>query len=322
MNTKSMLWAVRVNGRGDLVLKYYICLELGGTNLRYGIVGQDLGLVEFSKISTQGLADAENKVEYLRTLLEQLILKVGRENVLAVTMALASLMDKERTVVYSSPMVKNFDSIPLAPRLTQLLGLTVFMEKDVNILLLYELSRLNRRSQGIAIGVFIGTGLGNAMCIDGHVYKGSSGAACELGHIPVPGLETLCGCGKRGCIELLACSSVLNMLAREKYNCHVSQIFTQHAGAPDIRSLIYHCALAIATEVTVLDPEVVILGGGVVEMEAFPLDYLVESVKENLRSPNPRESFRAILASGDEEAGVLGTAIHASHLLGLVVPQA
>jgi allose kinase len=295
-------------------LKYFICLELGGTNLRYGIVDKDLKVVEFNKIPTQGLSDAEDKIEYLRILLDSLIQKVGHENVSAITMALASLMDKNRTVIYSSPMVKNFNNIPIVEKLEQIYHLPVIIEKDVNILLLYEIHRLQYVNEGITVGVFIGTGLGNAICIDGKVYKGSSGTACELGHIPVPGLEIMCGCGKKGCIELLASGNVLYQLAKGKYGCHVSRIFTEHGDEPDVRSVVHNCAIAIATEVTILDPACLILGGGVTEMQDFPFDYLEKGIRENLRIPNPRDSLRIVLASGHEEAGVVGAALHAKQL--------
>ena len=296
-------------------MNYYVCLELGGTNLRYGIVGEDFSLVEFCKVPSQGLADVGDKIGYLRDLLRAPIDKVGKENVLAVSMALPSLMDKERTTVHSSPMVKGFDNIVLTPALSAELGLPVFIEKDVNILLLYELNRLPHPLAGIAIGVFIGTGLGNAMCIDGRVYKGNNGAACELGHIPVPGLEGMCDCGKKGCIELLACGRILSRVAEEKYRCHVAKIFVEHGDEKDVRSIVALCGLAIATEINILDPAQVILGGGVVEMAGFPYDYLIESIRENLRRPNPRDAFKVIPASGDEQAGVVGAAINAEQLL-------
>lgn len=297
-------------------MKQYVCLELGGTNLRCGLVAEDFTLRDFRKIPSAGLAEAPDKAEYLRRLLQEGVDAAGRENVLAVSMALSSLMDKERTTVFSSPMVKGFDNIPLAPILSSSLGLPVFMEKDVNILLLYELGRLPKPVDGISVGVFIGTGLGNAMCIDGRVYKGHTGAACELGHIPVPGLDAWCDCGKKGCIELLACGRILNRLASEKYRCHVSRIFAEHGEEEDVRSVVRYCAIAIATEVTLLDPARVILGGGVPAMPNFPLDYLVATVRENLRCPDPRDSFAFIPASADEQAGVVGAAINASQLLG------
>lgn len=295
--------------------KYYLCLELGGTNLRYGIVSQEMEVVMFRKISTAVLSEAENKIGFLSDLLERLMQQVGRENVLAITMALASLMDKERTIVYSSPMVKGFNNIPLVEELEQIFHIPVILEKDVNILLLYEISQLKMDTEGIITGVFIGTGLGNAMCINGRVYKGNSGAACELGHIPVSGLQQMCGCGKKGCIELLACGNILNRMAKETYGCDVREIFTLHRDKPNVMDVIYHCALAVASEITLLDPICVILGGGVVEMQDFPLQYFKECVRENLRTPNPRNLVDLRLASGDERAGVLGSAIHAQQML-------
>jgi allose kinase len=139
-------------------VKYYICLELGGTNLRYGLVGEDFSLLEFEKIPSTSLANADNKISHLQNLFTGLIEHAGRNNVLAVSMALASLMDKNRTTVYSSPMINGFDNIRLIPELEDALGVPLFMEKDVNILLLYELSLLTEPVRGIAIGVFIGTG--------------------------------------------------------------------------------------------------------------------------------------------------------------------
>jgi allose kinase len=295
-------------------VEYYICLELGGTNLRYGIVDSDYSLREFHKLSSTGLADAANKVDYLAGLMGALIDKVGKNKCLAVTMALSSLMDKERTTVYSSPMVKGFNNIPLAPLLSTRLGLPVYLEKDVNILLLYELGRLSVKPEGIDIGVFIGTGLGNAMCIDGRVYRGANGAACELGHIPVAGFSGKCDCGKDGCIELKASGHVLGRLAVEKYACPVTRIFADHGSEDDVLDIVNHCALAIATEITLLDPVHLILGGGVVNMEGFPFDYLLARIKDNLRIPNPRDTLDVIRASGEEQAGVVGAAINASQL--------
>ena len=290
--------------------KYLVCVEIGGTNLRYGIVDTQLRLRCFYKTPTQALSDAEDKISFLSGVIAPLLEEYGRENILCVSMALASLMDRERTTLYSSPMVRGFDNIAIVRVLGEKLNLPIIIEKDVNILLLYEINRSGRSREGIVSGVFLGTGLGNAMCIDGRVYKGSNGVACELGHIPVLGLEAECGCGKKGCIELLACGRVLQKLAGG-YGCHITGLFSRHGGEADVRQVVYAFAVAIATEITILDPAYVILGGGVVEMEGFPLDYLKESIAENLRIPNPRESLTIVPASGDEHAGVVGAAIHA-----------
>lgn len=295
--------------------KYYLSVEIGGTNLRYGLVDTSFSLVNFHKIPTIGFSNAEDKIKYLKDLLTPFIDDYGRDNIICITMALASLMDKERTMIYSSPMIRRFENIPLAKLLEESMGLPVILERDVNTLLLYEINKQNRDSSGIVSGVFVGTGLGSAMCINGQIYKGASGAACELGHIPVPGLTQKCNCGKKGCIELLTCGKVLEKLAAEHFKCNVKDIFKLHGKDERLLDTVRYLAIAIATKITILDPNYVILGGGVIEMEDFPLEFLINEIRENLRVPKPRETIEFVIASGDDEAGVIGAAINAKNQL-------
>ena len=167
-----------------------------------------------------------------------------------------------------------------------------------------------RDGKRIVAGVYIGTGLGNAVCIDGRAYRGATGSACELGHIPVAGLTEDCGCGKKGCIELKASGRNLQRIA-DGLHCPVGEVFIRHAEDEKVQEFITMAAIAIATEVTILDPVCVVLGGGVVGMPGFPLKTLTERVKENLRVPDPRASFKLELSSGDPEAGVVGAVINA-----------
>ena len=299
--------------RGFLA-KYYICIEIGGTNLRYGLVDTNFSIIKFSKIATDKFSSAKDKIEFLSDLIEPLIVEYGKKNILYVSMGLASLMNKERTVVYSSPMIKGFENIEIVKLLQSKIGIPVVIEKDVNLLLLYEIRKMQLTSDGIIAGIFLGTGLGNAICINGRIYKGNSGSACELGHIPVPGLNQECGCGKKGCFELIACGKILRELAEKHYKCDVKDIFKYYGNEKKVLDQVYYSAVAIATEITILDPSHVILGGGVIEAEGFPMEFLLQSIRENLRSPNPREAVIFIQASGDAEAGVIGAAIHASQI--------
>ena len=295
--------------------KYYLSIEIGGTNLRYGLIDTNFSIIEFNKIPTKDFSISNDKIKFLSELIMPLIDKYGKDNIICITMALASLMNRERTVIYSSPMVMGFENIKLVELLQEAMDIPVLMEKDVNVLLLYEIGKMKLNPSGIITGVFIGTGLGNAMAIDGNIYKGASGSASELGHIPIPNLEQECGCGKKGCLELLACGRVLERLAIEEYQCDIEDIFIYHGNDKKILDLVYYLAIAIATEITILDPAYVILGGGVVEAEGFPMEYLLDTIRENLRCPNPRESVEFIKASGDMEAGVIGAAIHASKIM-------
>ncbi|MDR1835688.1 MAG: allose kinase [Fusobacteriaceae bacterium] len=292
-------------------MDYYLTVEIGGTQLRYGVVNEAFEAVEFEKEPNTGFSEAKDKGEYLAGLLNPWIKKYGKANFHCISLCLASLLNKERTVNYNSPNIKGLDNISLTGILEKRLGMRAFMERDVNTVLLYEIMKGNIDPAGIVIGIFLGTGLGNAMCIDGKIYIGASGSSCELGHIPTAGLDEACGCGKKSCIELLASGKRLAELAKNKYRCPVDKIFTAHGKEPDVRSVVHMAAIATATEITILDPNCVILGGGVMETAGFPFDLFEQIVRENLRIPNPRQSVKFVRASGDPAAGIVGAALNA-----------
>lgn len=290
-------------------------LEIGGTNLRYGVIDEKFQVLDFKKESSRMISEAADKGEYIKELVKPYFEKYGKEKFRCLTLSLASLMNRERTINFNSPNIKGFDNISLVDMLKKQTGLPVFMERDVNTALLYEIWKGHIDKKGIIIGIFIGTGLGNAMCIDGEVYIGSSGSACELGHIPVMGFSDSCGCGKNSCIELKASGRTLAVLASEKYRCPVGEIFVRYGREEDVLGVVHACAIATATEITILDPEYVVLGGGVVEMEGFPMEYFRQTVLENVRVPYPRNSIKFLNALGDPKAGIIGAAINADNRL-------
>lgn len=292
--------------------EYYLAIEIGGTNLRYGVVDKNFQVLEFQKEPSRFLSDAKDKGAYIEQLTAPYLERYGRERFKCITLSLASLMNRERTINYNSPHIRGLDHISLTEILSGQTGLPAFMERDVNTALLYEIWHRNMDSRGIIIGIFIGTGLGNAMCIDGKIYIGHSGSACELGHIPVMGFHQSCGCGKEGCIELKASGKALHRLAEHLFHCPVSDIFEQYGDREEVLDVVRACAAAAATEITILDPRCVILGGGVVEMKGFPMEYFEQTVRKNLRIPNPRESVVFYRAENAPEAGIVGAAINAS----------
>jgi allose kinase len=266
-------------------------------------------------MATSELSEAPNKISFFSSIIHDLIEKYKPEKIAAITFALSSLLDRERTYVYSSPMVKGFDNIPLKSELEREFAYPIILEKDVNILQLYEIYKRQLPREGIVTGFYLGTGLGNSISIDGKVYVGNTGSACELGHIPLYGSTGICGCGKNGCIELKACGRVLEHLAEKIFRCPVVEIFQQYGSTSEIKEIIEYFALAIATEIGILDPRCVVLGGGVVAMPGFPKDLLIARIKSHVRTPYPRESLEFVFASRDSQAGIVGAVIHAKNKL-------
>lgn len=135
-----------------------LCVEIGGTNLRWGVTDPNNHLLAFEKISSADFSEAGDKGAYL-----QQLLKPARERYggICLSLSLASLMDRDRTICYNSPNLKGMDHLHLKTILEQRFHLPVVMERDVNTALLYELRKQDLDTAGIIIGIFIGTGLGN-----------------------------------------------------------------------------------------------------------------------------------------------------------------
>lgn len=293
-------------------MKFYISFETGGTSIRFAIVGEDLSIKEFYKIPTHEFNMASDTFSLLCDHIESMIKRIGFENIAGICSSWAAMLDLKCRVLLSAPNIRGFDNFRIADRLEERFGLRTYIIRDCNALLLYEMQRLGLSSEkGVIVGVFLGTGLGNAMCFDGKLYNGANGACSELGHLTIRGVEDICVCGKKGCVEVLCSGKTLRELAEKKYRVPISEIFVRHLDKEDVYNIVKYSAIAIAAEITILDPKLVILGGGVMKIPGFPFESFETEIRDNLRFPNPRYSARFAYASGDDVAGVIGATINA-----------
>ena len=217
----------------------------------------------------------------------------------AIAIGLPAPMDRARKTILQAPNLPHMDGLPLASLLEEKLGIPVIMERDVNMIMCYDMHKYNIPSQGVACGFYFGTGIGNAIFLDGKAYIGKNGAAGELGHIPCDGSEEVCGCGNVGCIENLAGGKFIK---KTKLN------FMDNMA--ELLPFVDRMAQAVCAELNILDPDYVIIGGGVLALENFPKDYLHERILARCRKPYPAESLNIIYAEETDQKGVLGAAMY------------
>lgn len=296
-------------------MKQYICLETGGTNIRFAIVNEALEVSGFKKIPTSVFNASSDPFELICEQIDEMIASVGKENVAAIACSWAAMLDLSRRVLLTAPNVKGFDGCPIVDKFEGHYGIPTELIRDCNSLLLYEIYRQRLDPKGMICCAFLGTGLGNAMSFNGELYHGANGACAELGHIPVRGITGTCVCGKQGCVEVICSGKVLHTLAQEKYKVPIESIFEKYLEEEDVWNVVKYSAIAIATEISILDPSYMIIGGGVTKIPGFPFERFEEVIRNNLRVPNPRQTSRILYASGDDEAGVVGAAINAIHEL-------
>lgn len=285
--------------------------DIGGTNFRLGIVSQTGEIISFERKPSSVLH--ENASESLAEEIKSHIAQNGyTERISAVAVGLPSLIDKSRSTVLSTPNLKGFDNLPLKKELEEILGIPVFIERDVNFLLQNDMEKLGIKSEENVLGFYVGTGFGNSVFLGGKFYTGSNGAAGELGHIPILGNSLKCTCGNTGCVETVCSGKALEALAEEHFpKTDIKQVFKAHGNEPILKAFVQNLAVPIATEINILDPDVCIIGGGVIDMECFPKEILFDAVHFYARKPYPEKSLRLLFTRHDQKSGVFGSGIFA-----------
>ncbi len=291
-----------------------IGIDVGGTSFRAGTVSPDGTLRRFSKVPTGQVFHTPDPMGDLCAFLTDWRRSGGE--IEAVSIGLPGTLDRERRVLVQAPNIPFLESLPVADRLEEVLGVPVFLERDVSMLLLQDMACSGISREGIVAGIYYGTGIGNAICIDGRLLAGRNGAAGELGHIPADGSTLPCGCGNTGCLENLAGGKYLAELCRGVYaGTAIGDLFLRRGGEPLLTQFVDRMAMAAATEINILDPDAVIIGGGVPCMAGFPLDLLRERILARTRKPLPADNLTLLFTGDDEAKGVLGAARLAFSLL-------
>lgn len=293
---------------------YILGLDIGGTNLRAGLVNAAGVLSCFEMTSSAILFEplsaghADGLAAYIRS---YCLRNLNGQMPRGVSIGFPSTLNKEKTVLLSTPNLPGFDQLPIVALLEAALHVPVLINRDVNLLLLHDLADHQLPQDGIIISCYFGTGLGNAISIDGRILSGKNGVAGELGHIPVLDCAKPCGCGNTGCMETLAAGRYLTELQAEHFpGENLNDLFSRHSDSPVLRRFVEILSLPVATEVNIFDPDYVILGGGVLQMPDFPHALLESYILQHTRKPLPCNDLRIVYARPSQESGVIGAGIY------------
>lgn len=280
--------------------------DIGGTNLRLGHVSHGIPADLGQSIPTQTLRVADPVgalAGHLRKYAERLGVK-PQAAVLGVPVSLDHDLDR----VLSSPNIPQIEQVRLASELEKTLGFKVRLERDINLLLLGEYQAGAAQKSKSVLGAFFGTGVGASFLVDGRPYRGNS-VGLELGHIPIRGEGKVCVCGNVDCLEAYACGHTLTALSQQT-GVQVSELFQRQAQSPVLQKALFEFvrdqAYAVATAINLFDPEVMVVGGGIPEMLAFPKEQFRQTVMEHLRRPYPREVVRFEWARLGSKAALYG----------------
>lgn len=291
--------------------KQVLAMDIGGTHTRIALSDEQGNLSGYRNIPTISWAET-HPLTSLSRVIESFLEDNALKSVDALSLGFPSAVDKARRTLISTPAVPALDGIAIADRLAERFPCPVFIDRDVVMLFAHAEHVLHLPREGVTLAFFIGTGIGNVICLNGEVFNGANGIAGELGHIPLPGKNDPCGCGGRGCAELYAAGRALATIRKRYFpQDKFEDLFVCHRNSKSLSIYMDTLARVLAAEMVILDPDRVLLGGGVIHMPGFPIDELIEKIKPLLRSRDSAQRLQFLTAPDAQHAGVIGAGLYA-----------
>lgn len=217
-------------------------------------------------------------------------------------------------IVDRTPNLALPPDFPMRQRLETVLGKQVAIDNDANCAALAEHTAGAAKGARVSLTVTVGTGVGCGIVIDGRVLKGSFGGAGEIGHLPLGSTGPACGCGVAGCAEPMASGSGLVARAREAGLTvnNARDVFESNdpRAAAVIEQMIDHLARMLGAATVLLNPDVIVLGGGVAQA-GDKLFGPLRARTERYMLGSHRHHLRIVPAALGEQAGVIGAGLSA-----------
>ena len=217
------------------------------------------------------------------------------------------MLDESREHISHCNNISAFEGGALRSGLRRALGVPVTFEQDIMLQLLGERRAGVARGHDSVFGVYFGTGIGSAWLREGDPFLPRSGSL-QAGHIPVAAEGRACKCGNSDCVEAYASGHTLRALARE-HDVTLASLFSRRGDAELARELdrfVTWQAFLLATVATLLEPDMIVIGGGIPLMSGYPRERLVEIARRQLQKPHPSESQRFGFATLAEHAPLHG----------------
>jgi glucokinase len=214
-------------------------------------------------------------------------------------------------VVKASPNMPGAYNVPVGPALRERFGISVHVENDATMAAYAEWQAGAARGAHNAVMVTLGTGIGGGIVMGGELHRGANGFAGEIGHMVVQRDGVECVCGRRGCWERYASGSALRTLSGGMSG---EEVFAAAADGDAHAISVVHefadwVAVGLASLTNICDPEVIVIGGGVVQSFTTVMDEVQTSFVAALYSAEWRAHPRLVVADLGERAGAIGSAL-------------
>lgn len=301
---------------------YVLAADLGGTNLRMAVVTRDGQILHRERCLTPRNHEADAIVSAIVGLVDRCREFAGNDG-FVVSVAAPIIMNLSEGKIGVSPNLPMLNGFPLQSEVEKAVGVTTILENDATAAAIGESWLGGSKNVQNSICLTLGTGVGGGLIINGQPVRGPDGTAGEIGHINVEPEGYPCGCGSRGCLEQYSSATAVVRMAKEaaaESNSPLSGLNEFSAGQVyeaaingDVvainafKRMGYYLGLVLAGLINVLNPEVIVLAGGLAAgWDAFIPETREQIEKRAFRVPADR--VKLVRAELGDDAGILGVA--------------
>jgi glucokinase len=259
--------------------KYILALDIGGTKINAGLISQSGKIIFRARAETQAKKPKIIILKNIFDIITDLLFKAKNKKikVLAVGIGLAGQIDFEKGIFIAGPnFSRNFKNIPLKNILEKKYRLPIFIDNDARCFALGESIFGQGKNYKNIIGLTLGTGIGGGIIIDKKVYRGNNNLAGEFGHMTMNLNGPKCSCGKPGHFEALASGRAISQMYKKLAHrtAKVQQIEEKLKQGEKTAKIIIqrvsqNLAIGLANLISALNPEIIILGGGLIKFKKF-----------------------------------------------------
>ncbi len=305
-----------------------IGIDLGGTNMQFGVVDASNKILGRTKLKTHADEGHEAVIDRIVKGAERACEEssVSMKDIAAIGIAAAGAIDIPRGIVLNAPNLRWVD-LPFRALLEERFGKTIVLENDVNGAVWGEYQLGAARGQGDCIGIWVGTGVGGGLVLNGRLYYGEFFTAGEIGHTILDPrepwgrskLEEICsrtGMSRAIVSRLHAYpDSILHAMIDQEKGIAGSKVLAEAYEANDelARDVIHHAAdylgIGIANCITLLAIDTILIGGGVTEALGEPFVARIRASFERYVFPDRSRAARMFMTELRDNAGLLGAAL-------------
>ena len=312
---------------------YVVGVDLGGTKILAGVFDSSLECIGTAKLSTKSQRGVEPVIERIDRCVQDAVdeADLTMKQVAGVGIGAPGAVDFETGTVIFAPNLEGWKDVPLKKDLEKHLGVPVFVENDANIAVLgVHVAELKSKPRNV-VGIFVGTGIGGGLILNGELYSGFNHTAGEIGHMVIDVNGPKCGCGNKGCFEALASRTAIFQRIKAGVKDGEKTLLTEMLGdgledmrSGDLRKAIRrgdkfaakvveqvaeYIGICVANLVNILGPDVVVLGGGVMEALADEMTNIIIKTAKAHAMPGTIKGVEIISSKLGDNAGITGAAV-------------